>query len=257
MLPVTITGADDQTGVSQLIELSTKFPFVEWGILIDQSKQGTARYPSLSWRRFFLGSVEEARRAGIRVNYATHLCNASARKFLATMQDEGMLPSRIQINLGTEPPPATVDVPYYAEEVIFQCSDERLLPEYGRFVRSRRFERSILFDASRGRGVAPATWPTAPLDCRMGYAGGITPSNVESVLHALKPHNPPWIDMESGVRSDNKLDLDLVVQVLERVARWLASKTSPSFRAPTGRSTCSGETWRRSSSTTWRMSRSR
>ena len=257
MLPVTITGADDQTSVSQLIEISMRFPFVEWGLLVDQSKQGEPRYPSLSWRRYFQGEVEQARKAGIRVRYATHLCNESARKFVATMQDEGMLASRIQVNLGTEPPPATVDVPYYAEEVIFQCSSEQLLPDYGRFVRERRFERAILFDPSRGRGISPKTWPPPPPDCRVGYAGGITPTHVADVLSDLEAYDPAWIDMESGVRTNNKLDLDLVVQALERVTSWLASKTSPSTRAPTGRSTCSGETWNSSSSTTWKMSRSR
>lgn len=56
---VTITGADDSVDVSELSRLTDEFPFVEWGILFSQSKQGTKRYPSWEWIESL---VEEKRR---------------------------------------------------------------------------------------------------------------------------------------------------------------------------------------------------
>jgi hypothetical protein len=72
-----------------------------------------------------------------------------------------------------------------------------------------------LFDRSGGRGEAPGAWPRTRLRAFgriQGYAGGITPSNVLSVLRRIaetKPDGRPhWIDMESGVRTGGWLDLD-------------------------------------------------
>lgn len=46
---VTITGADDNTNHSDMINISKDFPFVEWGILFSSSRQGSERYPSIEW----------------------------------------------------------------------------------------------------------------------------------------------------------------------------------------------------------------
>lgn len=46
---VTITGADDSTDISQLVELSQEFPFVEWGILVSRRSEGGPRFPSREW----------------------------------------------------------------------------------------------------------------------------------------------------------------------------------------------------------------
>jgi hypothetical protein len=45
---VTITGADNNTPISDLFVLQKQFPFVEWAILLSQSKAGTDRYPDTS-----------------------------------------------------------------------------------------------------------------------------------------------------------------------------------------------------------------
>lgn len=50
---VTITGADDKTNPSDLINLSIKYPFVEWAILFSNSRQGQERYPSEDWKMKF------------------------------------------------------------------------------------------------------------------------------------------------------------------------------------------------------------
>ena len=46
---VTMTGADDSINPNELIEISKKYPFVEWGILVSRNSQGSNRFPSLQW----------------------------------------------------------------------------------------------------------------------------------------------------------------------------------------------------------------
>jgi phosphoribosylanthranilate isomerase len=89
----------------------------------------------------------------------------------------------------------------------------------------------VLFDASCGRGKSPQAWAT-PFCCGdiaidTGYAGGISPENIESVLDAaaiavrgsrIKTHRY-WIDMQSGVRTGKQFDLRKVERVLKIVAR--------------------------------------
>ena len=52
----------------------------------------------------------------------------------------------------------------------------------------------------------------------LGFAGGIGPDNVLDVIRDIGPRDPYWIDMESGVRTDDKLDLAKVRRVLEQIA---------------------------------------
>jgi hypothetical protein len=46
---LTITGMDDGVPPEYLAMASLKFPFVEWGVLVSQKRQGTPRYPSYPW----------------------------------------------------------------------------------------------------------------------------------------------------------------------------------------------------------------
>ncbi|MEX3984080.1 hypothetical protein AB4Y45_34565 [Paraburkholderia sp. EG287A] len=90
---------------------------------------------------------------------------------------------------------------------------------------------SVLLDSSCGRGIAPDTWAAPvvhagqPLDT--GYAGSISPENIEVVLDATQAAvresgtagGRYWLDMETGVRTDNRFDRAKVEQVLSAVAR--------------------------------------
>ena len=46
---VTITGADDSIKATDLIPLSKRFPFVEWGILLSKNNEGSFRFPTRDW----------------------------------------------------------------------------------------------------------------------------------------------------------------------------------------------------------------
>jgi phosphoribosylanthranilate isomerase len=80
----------------------------------------------------------------------------------------------------------------------------------------------VLYDPSGGRGIGAGVWPDAPRGVRAGYAGGINPGNVVSVLGHVAPLGATWIDMESGVRDEgDRLDLERVAEVLARADEWM------------------------------------
>lgn len=77
-----------------------------------------------------------------------------------------------------------------------------------------------LFDASGGRGVQRLAWPTAMLDARCGWSGGLGPHNLEAQLpriHAAA-RLPYRVDMESGLRDEaDQLDLARARRCIEIV----------------------------------------
>ncbi len=92
-----------------------------------------------------------------------------------------------------------------------------------------RQRMSVLLDASCGKGISPDAW-AAPVridGCAIdaGYAGGISPGNIEAVLDgdgvpvrdSGAPHDRYWLDMQSGVRTNTAFDLEKVARVLTRL----------------------------------------
>jgi phosphoribosylanthranilate isomerase len=77
----------------------------------------------------------------------------------------------------------------------------------------------VLLDASGGQGIdTPVEVAPAFSALKVGYAGGINPDNVAEKLTYLLEHVETgdfWIDMESGVRTNDWFDLDKVYTVLE------------------------------------------
>lgn len=225
MTTVTITGADDSTPVDALIEVSRMYPFVEWGILLSNSRTGTPRYPSVE-------CVESLKRSGLLLS--AHLCGTIARTIMLGTAGAAytLHPAeefgRIQIN-GYVPGCAS-NLPggrrdgYRVVEYILQARDEVMVAACSLDSVKSRSQCSILFDPSGGRGERAERWPRTLPGVRMGYAGGITPANVVDVLGEIREANrgqsAAWIDMESGVRdSCDRLDTAAVRAVLEAVLR--------------------------------------
>ena len=77
---VTITGADTKIDPKVILELSKKYPFVEWGILISRSRIGTNRYPTLEWikKLCFLKQL-----SGENVNMSLHVCGKMCQEILS------------------------------------------------------------------------------------------------------------------------------------------------------------------------------
>lgn len=231
---VTITGADDEVDPKAMAKLGHEFSFLEWGILIaNAGRRGTPRYPSEAWlSRLF--RYKAAVGPGVYLRLSAHLCGTVARAVM-----EGDVPfeesrvERIQLNGFSESNAENLiaNTPRTAA-LILQCrsvADCKRAYLYAEGVLSCHVKDDpgrpvfhYLYDPSGGRGVAQASWPHPTDDWGpLGYAGGIGPDNVRDVLHALRDHTPTWIDMESGVRTGDRLDLGKVRSVCEQVAEWV------------------------------------
>lgn len=217
---VTITGADDNTDPSALAALSEEFPFVEWGILFSAKRQGSPRYPTPEWvRRNYDAATRHS------MHFSAHFCGACTRDTLA---GDGhwvdVLPlffERVQLN-GFAPTSEFARVVKEFKdsnlEWILPVRDEASIQPVANIARGLG-DATLLYDPSGGRGVEAFRWPQQPSGVTMGYAGGIKPSNVEDVLRDIGPVDQYfWIDMESGVRVDDRLDMRLVREVLEKTA---------------------------------------
>ncbi len=212
---VTITGADDAVEPEELAKLSQEFPFVEWGLLCSRSREGTPRYPSQPWKSAFFGTA-----LLYKLRVAAHFCGPLARETMTGEARPAVHPwvQRVQIN-GFAVDKAAGMPPDPRCEFILQVRAEEDLQGAANYILAcPSLRASILFDPSGGRGIEPFRWPCSPSGVRMGYAGGITPDNVLDVLRAIGPVEPTWIDMESGVRTDDRFDLGKVRRVLEQVA---------------------------------------
>jgi hypothetical protein len=233
---ITITGADDDTEQDDLYSLSEKYPFVEWGILWYPKKMGEPRYPTSGWIGRFLSKKPK------NVCVSLHICGRDAVDFgyridESPLWDYLINANRVQLNF----PYKKVDLDTVLAMLQRGKYDLRYaINRYhaldpGRYVIIQANEGNrilnacledypaieFLFDESRGNGVSIREYPKPIARKRNGYAGGITPDNVLAVLHDLKKVVPEydeiWLDMESGVRTDNKLDLKKVKSVLADV----------------------------------------
>lgn len=201
---ITFTGADDETSVAAMRDLSAVYP-IEWAILFSPQRQGAGgRYPSLAAVERFTSS------SGLRL--AAHLCGGYSVRIMDRM-DPGVPADlsafeRIQVNHST---PVADRLVEFSEKSGKRCIGQ------ARDVRFPDDDRiDWLFDASGGRGMSPLFWPEHP-GRFAGYAGGLGPDNVSRDLEAIASEGSYWIDMESRVRTEDRFDLALVEKVCRTV----------------------------------------
>lgn len=222
---VSLTGPDDRTDMTRLIDLSQQFSLVEWALLYVPHNEGAPRNPTRTWREAFFQHVDAAS--------AVHLCGALAFEQLL----KGELPAdvlqaqRLQLNINARKPDFTDAqvLEVYARalelgpDIILQYhpGTAALIEQFTQQLPAAEQSRvHVLMDASRGTGKAPATWvrPAALDALHVGYAGGIGPENIETVLRDVSaPRRACWIDMESGIRTDNQFDAAKAEAVLQAV----------------------------------------
>ena len=210
-------------------------PWVELGVLIRREKQGAPRFAT--WPETVDAVAEARRRMGFKL--AAHLCSDACEELVfrgdvelvRQLAERGV--TRVQINATkangvdsaklskdawTNVANAARQVP--TVEFIIQRNDETR-PLWEAFEADAAAHHhanptpknvSELFDPSVGRGVAFSSFGAMPsvASIPFGYAGGINPDNVVSILERMADAfeakfgagNGPavWIDMESGIR---------------------------------------------------------
>jgi hypothetical protein len=252
LFSVTITGISDDCNLTELFDLSEKYPFLEWGVLFSETKSGNhPRYPSSEWLKSMFDEINNRVRAEQKLpRLAGHLCGKTMRKFMDYR------------NLGIDAwltPMYSYMHPYthiFARtQVNFNAKREKFTPQnmgdlsefYGMdesasFITQQNEANSwvwetiqqdayrgltnwnhhILHDASGGNGTPIGEIPTPISGMLNGYAGGINPANVFSVLDKIESkiqHGYTWIDMESGVRDENDhLNLPAIKKMLHELA---------------------------------------
>lgn len=220
---VTITGASDDTDPHEMQSITDEFPFVEWGLLFSRGRCGFEhRYPSLKW-------LEGLERFTFR--RSVHLCGNLARRAAQGYSDvfqcvDLLIPSvrRVQINVSNKV--------NFRELLQFRCMgalNVQVIVQVKRFADAPFDEPSdpvLLYDMSGGRGLV--TEFEHPTNHNFtGFAGGIAPSNITGTIRRINAMNFPndyWIDMESGVREADRLDLSMVRDVLQSASSYIVPK---------------------------------
>ena len=218
---VTFTGVDERTDFEALRTLAVQFPFCEFGVLLGTRTGTEPRYPDTEIVRAWCDYASKHAIAA-----ALHLCGKHARR-IAVYEDWPETDAlakrftRVQVNLkpatrNTHGTAAAAFAKYLQRPVILQHDgrwDQR------QHVNHNQVE--YLFDRSAGRGkFAPEQWPHPPHDDnRVGYAGGISPETIGTTLQTCRgfASGRIWLDMESGVRRNDWLDIDKVRTVCEAV----------------------------------------
>ena len=200
---LTFTGIDGQTDIIRARELALFYP-IEWGVLFSEERQGREnRYPSLANIDYITAEP--------MLRLSAHLCGRYAKAVMAG-EDPGISLrgfERTQINhVSPDQTKAAAFGSARGITPIIQIRDLEFPEDKG---------CAMLFDRSGGRGVANTEWPRHPGDRLVGYAGGISPNNIHDVLNAVDSSGPYWLDMESGIRTDDLLDLDKCEAILNAV----------------------------------------
>lgn len=225
---ITFTGIDAKTDIKALQEIQEQYPIAEFGVL-------TSYHWYENGNRYLDPQIINTLR-GERLHLALHVCGQAAHDATIgrwdlidklTWSNLGLF-NRVQLNIAnrTDNPDALSKRAKITEqEVIIQQRDCRSMSVYEATVDKFRYKQdrynrtfSVLLDASGGQGIdTPVEVAPAFSALKVGYAGGINPENVADKLTYLLKHVETgdfWIDMESGVRTDDWFDLDKVRRVL-------------------------------------------
>ena len=219
---ISLTGADDKTTVKELEYLSEKYSLFECAILIFPEAKSSNRNPTAGWRKHLYKSSVK--------NKAIHLCGTSINDFaqqkISIMQDIESV-QRVQINL--QPRWASEKLYENLIKVVEKNSHIEFITQYNEQNKpyfhywENVVNHSYLFDGSLGKGICPDKWISPVKNKSCGYAGGLSSENIFenlSKIFGVANDEPFWLDMESGIRTDNNFDLKKGDDVLLKSTAW-------------------------------------
>lgn len=219
----TITGLDEKTDLVKLVELTKRYPFVEWGVLFRKDPNGRPRYPTFEYIKKL---VEIKKDFNIRM--AIHMCRSSVEDVVLSHLQFSFLKNfdRIQLNFAYNDVAFTIHELFeFIEDCKVNWNTPVITQHNADNINVTRLLESthhhVLFDTSRGTGQLLE--PPLYIENKFcGYAGGIGPDNLNEIIPLIETASnghETWIDMESSVRTDNWLDLDKVQSVLDQISK--------------------------------------
>lgn len=232
---VTITGIDNKIEYKDLCALQDKYPFVEWGVLFSKNKEGEKRYPSMDYiKSEFAGNLK----------LSAHFCGWWAREILEKQNFDLILSlpkqfKRVQLNYNFKNSKG-----WNLAKLASFCNENKdisIILQYNRsnqthlnyfissviplvFPKGIPSNINFLYDSSGGNGKKIESIGKTIPNHYTGYSGGLSSDNIESVCEKIDSSTDKtevWIDMESGVRTDNDLDLIKVEEVLEKCLKFI------------------------------------
>lgn len=227
---ITFTGIDGKTDLRELLEIQQKYPIVEFGVLVAKNwRENGNRYFNPS----YLKSLEKN-----RLNLSAHLCGSIARAAVSGdwepyrewAKSYPYFFQRCQINISlSKSNPEKFEIyggAHSFNEIILQQKDIRHTRLFMNSCNTKKGEPkvSVLLDASGGQGI-DTNIEVLEGNFKVGYAGGINPDNVYEKLKYLLTNKKVgnfWIDMESGVRTDDWFDTNKVCRVLKEYERVIS-----------------------------------
>jgi phosphoribosylanthranilate isomerase len=233
---VSFVGVDEKTDFSELEKISNAFAglgFVEWSVLYSDSKSvgNYVRYPSYKFCKDFL----ERSAATNYVHSSLHLCGSVIERYLKQEKDVMELcekAHRIQLNTNIRDFPSYEKLTNDLMNVMSVRGHNIVLQEnktkrnfnlsfLKTIPKSLYSQVSLLHDGSGGFGREITQIDTPSPNFFTGYAGGINPENVAKIVNLIENTNPNdtryYIDMESGVRTDNIFSLEKCGQVIDNL----------------------------------------
>lgn len=220
---ITFTGIDAKTDINDLIDIQREFPIAEFGVLTSYhwNENGNRYLNPAFLSNLYAGNGE--------LNLALHIYGSAAHdaavggweKIKEHLFGTFDLFKRIQLNVANrnDNPKFLWAPPYVGQELIVQQNSVENLSLYVATcdIWSGCGSRvSVLLDASGGQGI-DTPLKVLPSSGKVGYAGGFNPDNVGEKLSFLLQYvkmGEFWIDMESGVRTDDWFDTNKVRRVL-------------------------------------------
>lgn len=238
---ITCSGPHEDTPVNKLVSFMNDYSNVEIAIQASPYKMsaGTERY---AWFNKLMRAVQNN---PTQLNLALHVnqewCDWICR---------GVLPFEIQMWLEEERPDG---MPVVRRVQINSCgsktmyfyptkiakiintypNSEFIVQNDGTVSSVRRLDKlnvtganfSVLYDASSGNGIMPASWKKPYHGHKTGYSGGLRPDNVVANLRQIASvagKNHIWIDAESGLKNPatKTFDINRARAYVDAVMRW-------------------------------------
>jgi len=223
---LTITGADDATNQDSLLDFSNNFGFVEWGILFSKTKLGEKRYPTLK----YINSLPK------ELNLSAHFCGWWAKEILENKNYHlinELAPNfkRIQLNYNFKH--STGYKLFSLLTYLNEHPDRSVILQYNNS-NSTELDRLLqedlpqnlhfLYDSSGGRGTTIERIDVSLGSSYTGFSGGLNPDNMSTICTMVVEDAEEvdvWLDLETGVRTEDVFDLVKVKSVLETTHKFI------------------------------------